>query len=267
MDCPQVNEHLPEYLSGTLEPPARLEIEDHLTACSRCRTEAGELDELWSDLDTIRPAAPSAEARVRFDAMLQAFSAGRASNETTGIGAGRWWPRRPGGHVAAAVMLLAAGTIMGFALQPPAGPSSAAGSLVSLEQEVRTLQQLVALSMLDQRSASQRLQGVGWSSLIDQPDEHVLSTLIDTLNFDPNINVRLAVVGVLGQFADTPVVREGIVQSLPMQQSPMIQVALIDLLVRLHDQRSADIFERLVADDMVDATVRERAAWGLDQLG
>ncbi len=267
MECSQVNEHLPEYLSGTLEPPARIEIEAHWKACSKCRTEAEELDELWSDLEAIRTEAPSAEARVRFDAMLQAFGEGLASNEMGGKDAGRRWPPQPVWQIAAALMLLAAGTIMGFTLQPPAGPAPVGGSLASLEQEVRTLEQLVALSMLDQRSASQRLQGVGWSSRIDRPDEEVLSTLIDTLNYDPNINVRLAAVGVLGQFAETPMVREGVVQSLPMQQSPMIQVALIDLLVRLHDQRSAEIFEQLVADEMVDATVRERAAWGLEQLG
>ncbi len=262
MDCAQVTEHLPEYLSGTLDAPARLAMETHRESCPRCRAEIHELAALWSDLETVRTEASPAGARVRFDAMLQAFEEGRAANDPP---VGRRSPQRLG-QVAAALLLTLAGAITGYTLRSPE-PGAVNGNLASLEEEVRALQQLVALSLLDQRSASQRLQGVGWSSRIDQPNEEVLSTLIDTMNHDPNVNVRLAAVGVLGQFADTAIVREGMVRSLPVQQSPMIQLALIDLLVQLHDPRSPEIFERLAADEMADATVRERAAWALEQLG
>ena len=56
------------------------------------------------------------------------------------------------------------------------------------------MRQLVTLSLLQQQSAGDRLQGVNWSYRVEQPDTAVLAALLTTVNHDPNVNVRLAAV-------------------------------------------------------------------------
>jgi hypothetical protein len=100
-----------------------------------------------------------------------------------------------------------------------------------LREEVRHTRQLVALSLLQQQSASERLKGVDWSNRMTRPDPQVLSALLHTVNYDQNVNVRLAALDALHQSANNEMVRRGLVESLDRQTSPLVQIALIDLLV------------------------------------
>jgi hypothetical protein len=51
------------------------------------------------------------------------------------------------------------------------------------------------------------------------------------------------------------------------QMSPLVQIALIDFLVKTNERQSAPTLRRLAQDPRVNDAVRSRAAWGLQQLG
>jgi hypothetical protein len=53
---------------------------------------------------------------------------------------------------------------------------------------------------------------------------------------------------------------------LQTTQSPMVQVALIDLLVDLHDKSAVPQFKRFQQDPNVNPTVKKRVDWGIQQL-
>jgi hypothetical protein len=53
---------------------------------------------------------------------------------------------------------------------------------------------------------------------------------------------------------------------LQPQQSPLVQVALIDLMVDLRDTTMVDRLRQFERDPNVNPTVRQRAAWGVKQL-
>ena len=129
------------------------------------------------------------------------------------------------------------------------------------------MRQMVALSLLQQQSASERLKGVSWSNQLDQPGAEVLSALLDTLMHDPNVNVRLASIDALKRFGATQSVRRGVLQALEEQESPLVQIALIDFMVKTNERESVETLRRLAQDPHVNETVRARAAWGLQQLG
>ena len=46
----------------------------------------------------------------------------------------------------------------------------------------------------------------------------------------------------------------------------MVQVALIDLLVDLHDKSAVPQFRKFQQDPKVDPTVKKRVDWGIQQL-
>src|SRR5678810_726677 len=100
------------------------------------------------------------------------------------------------------------------------------------------MRQMVALSLMQQQSASERLKGVNWSYQLQQPGNDVLRALLDTLIHDSNVNARLATVDALRQFGDKPVVRRGLIDAMTRGDSPMVRVALIDLAVDLQEKES-----------------------------
>ena len=108
------------------------------------------------------------------------------------------------------------------------------------------MRQQVALSMLSQPSASDRIQGVGYSAEVKNPNDTTLAALFKAVDSDPNPNVRLAAVDALYLFRDRPGVRESLVKSLSVQSYPLVQVALIDFLVEVRETRAIDALKKLI---------------------
>ena len=136
----------------------------------------------------------------------------------------------------------------------------------ALQAELAATRQTVALSMLQQQSASQRLEGVSWSTRLPEPDPKVMGALMHTVRFDNSVDVRLAALDAVSRYADRPEVRRELVDVLQTTQSPMVQVALIDLLVDLHDKSAVSQFKKFQQDPSVNPTVKKRVDWGIQQL-
>ena len=71
--------------------------------------------------------------------------------------------------------------------------------MAQLRGQVENLRQMVALSMLQQQSPSARMRGVTYSEKIAQPDPQVLDALLQAVNHDSNVNVRLSAVDALAE--------------------------------------------------------------------
>jgi hypothetical protein len=128
------------------------------------------------------------------------------------------------------------------------------------------MRQMVALSLMQQQSAGERLRGVSWAYRVESSDTEVLSALLSTVNNDQSVNVRMAAVEALHAFGASPVTRTAIVQSIPKQTSPLVQIALIDLLVDLKVTDATPALKQRSLDPAVDASVRERAKAALGKL-
>ena len=266
MTCDQTKPLFADYWAGTLADKDELELEAHLGACEVCRTELERLGILWRDLERIpqRELAPepSPKLRDRFYETLAAYRHGAAAGmKRPTPGAASW---RGVWQIAAGVALLLGGVSIGYGVRSSQAPASA--ELAQLRSEVNGMRQLVALSLMQQQSASERLRGVSWAYRVEPSDREVLTALLDTMNHDPNVNVRLAAVDALHPFGESPFTREAVTQALPRQTAPIVQVALIDLLVDLKEKEASRELERMAADNSADAGVRERARWALEKL-
>ena len=244
-------------------------IESHLASCSRCRNELESLGALWNRLGALPAENPSPAMRVSFQAMLEGYEAGlgltpRGSAARTGTSWVRSWFRPAlAFQFGFAVVLLIAGALAGHFLSTR---QTDTGEIAQLRTEVHNMRELVTVSLLQQDSASERLQGVSWSRQVHQPDEKVLGALVGAVDHDPSVDVRLAAVDALLRFSDRPSARQGLVQALIRQNSPLVQIALIDALVDLREKGAAESLQKLSSDNDVNQTVRERAKWGLKQL-
>lgn len=266
------------------------EIEEHLAACTACREEAEALGSLWGNLALLEAEAPEAELRERFDALLAAYQAGLAASRLD-AGAGvdptgaaeptersPWWERwlrfSPGGHhsglqLAYGLLALVVGVGLGALLVGRgfiSGGGAGPGDVQALRGEVRALNQLVTLSLLEASSASERLQGVSYGSRLDRPDRDVVSALVHAATADPNVNVRLAAIEALAPVASQPRVLSPLVEALPRQDSPMVQVALVDLLLSSDGETARRACTELLEDPSVNPDVQRHVRERLSAL-
>lgn len=279
MRCERARERMAESLAGALQTPAAGELDAHLAACEACAAEWVALRDLWDSLGRLPEEYPGPAMRERFDAMLAAYQAGIAQAslirrpgllEQLSAAWLRCWPRRPAWQFAAAMAVLAVGIGVGrFSAPDSATPPRRAGAnteLARLRNEVHEMRQLVALSLLQQQSASQRLEGVNWSVRVEPNDTEVLSALLRTVNTDGNVNVRLAAVDALRYFGDSPVARRGLAQALSRQQSPLVQIALIDTISELRDRQALPEIRAILNHCSTDENVRQRAQAALVRI-
>lgn len=271
MKCERIPELLPDYLEGNLNHEQDDQIEAHLELCAECREEVT----TWRELAMLPQEQPGPRGRVRFKAMLDAYLEGRGANAAPvvesqknlrGWGVTYWFGSRAAGAtaaVAAAVALLAIGFFSGTYVNKPKGPSP---EVAALQTELTSMKQMVVLSMLQQQSAGERLQGVTFSTREHEADPRVLSALLRTLRYDSSVDVRLAALDALTRHGNQPQVRNGLMEALQGQQSPLVQVGLIDFLVESRDTTARQQLESLKLRPNLNPSVRERADWAISKL-
>jgi len=283
MDCERIREQLPECLAGRLDKAAREAVIEHLETCSGCRAELAQLGVVWRGLEklTAPELRPEEERgmRDRFAERLAAFQAGLEQGRALASEQNRsvkqpalgWLGAlgsRPAWQFAMALGLVAIGVWGGRYLAAPGRENAPASpDVAQLQGQVESLRQLVTLSLLEQQSPSARLQGVTYAYQMSQPDTQVEQALLHAVDHDANVNVRLSAVDALQKYAADPNVRRALVDAVPVQDSPLVQVALIDLLVQLKDRDSATALRALAHNAEADEAVRQRASWAMERLG
>ncbi len=78
----------------------------------------------------------------------------------------------------------------------------------NLNTEINSMKAMMVLTLLDQSSSFDRLKAVSLSTGIDNRDQRVIAALFQTLNNDPNVNVRLAALEALSKRGQDPMVRK-----------------------------------------------------------
>ncbi|MEM1323763.1 MAG: HEAT repeat domain-containing protein [Bacteroidota bacterium] len=159
--------------------------------------------------------------------------------------------------------LLVFGLALGLWLRPATGDNQQIGQLSA---EVQQMKEMMMLTMLDKPSSSERLKAVSMSQDINEASEAVVNALFRTLNQDKNVNVRLATIEALSNYADSPSTRQRLIKSIRFQDSPLVQMALAELMVRMQERGSIDALEQLLGRDNVPEEVKTKIKSSIDIL-
>ena len=256
MSCDNTTELLMDRLKGQLAEADEQRLAAHLASCAACHAEAALLTSVWDQLGTLDDDVPHERLRARFHAGLAAYEA-RASRHWTERFLDSWWPKQPALQFGLAAALALVGVLVGQQL-----PSLVDGEVAALRAEVRT----VGLALLDHQSASERLLGIEWSQRAARTPE-VVNALLERVQYDPNLSVRLAAVDALRSDLGRPEVSAGLALALEKQDSPLIQVAVTDALLATGSGGGIDAVRRMLNRTELDPTVRDYLQTALSEAG
>jgi len=259
-DCEEYRERLADWHMGRLDTTAAAELEQHLNTCADCREALAATSFVLDSIDNLQDPEPPVRVKADFRAMLDDFKAA----EKKKVSVGRIWSSlsRPRLSLAYGMVILLC--IGGAYLL---GRSNKQGQeMQELHARVHEQKQTMMLAMLDNPLASERMKAVNYTSDLKEVDKRVIDALLATLNNDPNVNVRLSTVEALAALGNHPEVRTGLIKSITTQDSPIIQLAIADVMVKLQEKRSLDSFKELLKQKGLDDEVRQKVKETMTKL-
>jgi len=261
MECKEYREQLTSLLSGTISEELKLKIESHLDVCAECREEFEALQKVWFLMGELEQPEPSANMHAGFKSALADYRKELSESKNP---PGNWIDKlreflsiqvQP--RLAYSILLIAIGLLGGYFLRQPQQQAVAYNQQIdSLSSQISEMKQVLMFSLLQDPSASQRIRAVSYTEEITNVDVKVIDALLTTLNEDPNVNVRLATLEALTRLADNPRVREGLVHSIEQQDSPIMQLAIADIMVKLQEKRSVKSLQRLLNKKDINEKVK-----------
>lgn len=168
------------------------------------------------------------------------------------------------GKLAYGFVLLALGVVLGLNAGPEKNKENE--KLVALTAEMQQLKKMMMLTLLEQPTATERLKAVNLTADLEQADDKVIKSLLQTLNHDPSVNVRLASIEALYQHAKNPVARAGLVSAINQQESPLVQLALADVMVAMQEKASVKPLKQLLKQKGLNQAVKDKVEESLQIL-
>jgi hypothetical protein len=271
MNCEQYEQKLIGLLNNELSPSEAAALNDHLAECAGCRQELAGLQQVWQIVSEIETPEPSAHMREKFQAMLDTYQVALQEEKQ-----GAWhrigdqfanlWQWQPRWPLAYSLVVVLIGFGLGYLLFYKGEGGKQEKQLAALTSQVHELKQTMMLALLENPSASERIKGVSYTSEIKHADKEVIDALLATLNNDPNVNVRLSTLDVLSHLAGHPEVRAGLIRSIAQQDSPVMQLAIADVMLKLQEKRSIKSFQELLKQKGLNPGVRDKIKQTITQL-
>ncbi|MEX2233764.1 MAG: hypothetical protein WD824_16485 [Cyclobacteriaceae bacterium] len=252
-----------DYIDNNLNAVDRHMIEQELLQNADARRLYEELKEVIQAMEQSAPLLPSSMLRKNFDKVL--------NEEITASSRRRTIFFQPAFYrVAAAVALMILSGAIGFWINKN---NEQQNRLAAIEKEMEATRKQLAdtkqmmLGLLDNdQSASQRIKGVNVAMEFSNADDEIVKVLLETLQSDPNTNVRLAALDALAKFKQDPVVRKGLIDALSKQRDPMVQITLIQLMVEMKEKGVVKNLQQIVDDVSTIQAVKDEAYSGILKL-
>jgi len=250
-----VQELFPEYLDNLLSETQKKSVEAHLKECISCSQELDDLKNIFKAFDNENVNTPSNEIRTNFFEQIELEKQNNTkvvSLDTNPKQKKTNWTN----HllkIAASVLLLAGAYFFGQQQQEQISDKE----IAQLANESQTFKQTAMLSLMGNKSASKRIQGVNFIEEFTEPDEAIVSALEDRMLHDENTNVRRTAVEVLSEFTASETVKNSFIKALQTEKDPGIQITIIHVLGKIQEKKAAGAMQYLLEQDDTQPYVKD----------
>jgi uncharacterized protein with NAD-binding domain and iron-sulfur cluster len=259
MEESKMKELMIDYLEGNLTGELNEFVAKHIEKDEMWQSEVEKLKELIELMGNSKELSPDPSMKDEFEQMLAAEM--KAAPEMPATKTIYWNSPKMWMQIAASITILTLGVLVGSKLTS----STEQDELMALRQEMEATKSLV-LASLQNQSASSRINAVNVSYQMSGMDDEIVDALIQTMNTDDNANVRLAAVDALSEFSDEEKVRKALIDGLSTQDKAVVQIALINLMVRLKEDRAIEPLKKIIEDNNSIETVKDEAHFGVFKL-
>jgi hypothetical protein len=172
------------------------------------------------------------------------------------------WP-----ELAPKLALASVTLILGIAIGYFAKPSASSAEQIGLLRiQVAEMKEMMMLSLLEKESATERLKAVSLTSEMSEASTKVTMALLKTLNQDENVNVRLSALEALKPYVSNSDVRKELIRSIARQESPLVQVALAELMAEFQVKSSVKELQKIMQSEKTPADVKTKIKQSIDVL-
>jgi hypothetical protein len=258
MEKKQREELIAKYNEGLADPSEVKRIEQLIESGEIDLIELRELADLDHHIQKMESPSPSMNLDDQFYAALAHEK--KAMKIESSFSWPSWsiiFPRLAFGAV-----LIFVGFSVGYFVQSPLEKREVS----QLTEEVGELKEMMMLSLLEKESASQRLKAVSLTSEMNQASEKVTNALFTTLNHDENVNVRLAALDALKSYSKESTVRAKLIESINIQDSPLVQMALAELMVSIQEKKSVEALKQVLQRDKTPKEVKSKISESIKVL-
>lgn len=254
-------EKMMDYINGELPENEKQAFEERLASDANFRAAYEEEKALWNLMGKIE--APVADERIksRFMDTLQVYKEAAVPRPGFLSRLQELWSFQPQLKMAYALLLLCTGLGTGLYINKK-NPAE----MARMSSEISEMKQMMVLSLIENPSATERIRAVSLTNEIRNVDDQVIEALLSTLNHDPNDNVRLMTLEALTELADNPKVREGLVQSIVSQTSPIMQSAMADVMLKLQEKKSVKPLKKMLDRDDLNSTVKDKLEQTIQEI-
>jgi hypothetical protein len=249
MEQNKIDELVAKYNEGLTDPSEVQQLERLIEEGLVQLTQLRSLDRLEERLLAVESPATSLAMDDKFYAMLSKQKKKETTSYTFSMPSWSWLAPRLAFSVALVVIGFAGGSLM---------TKNQTSDVEQLTAQVASLKETMMLALLEKESATDRLKAVSLTTEMDQVSQKVTQALFQTLNNDPNVNVRLAALEALTPYSKDSKVRAELVRSIGKQEASLVQVALAELMGMLQEKKSVTEFDKILRDDRTPVEVKNK---------
>lgn len=277
MKCDDIQILLPDFEDGVLNAAESARVREHLQTCPVCAREAEAQRRLSLVLRTGSAPQPGPRLNATFQTWLESEREAASFRTRELVQPRVSWLRSlmgfPGASALAACVLFVAGLAVGVRVLPSSPATTTATArddamvqeIARLREQVESMNQAVTWSVLQQGSTSDRLQTV-LATNTAPVGAQTLNELLGLVAYDPSATVRQNAVAALSRYAQDATVRRAVATALPRENSPVVQLAMIDLLAATRDPDAADALANFARSDTPNTVVRDAASYALTRM-
>ncbi len=269
MDYNEFKRLITDYVLDKLSSEKQEEFEHFISDNPQFLSEVDGLKFIVNKINNSEIPEPTEKMDAEFYDLLRAYKEKNASSNNSFIKTIKFYfsttnNSRLIGQMLYSLAILTVGLFIGYKLNFTT--NSNLDTINYAIAETEKVRSKLVLELIEQPSASKRLQAVNEANKLTNATEIVIKALFTTLNNDTNVNVRLAAIESLTKYAKNPTVREDLVKSIIKQESPLVQISLADLMVALQEKTSINSMEKLLEQPNIDSTVKQKIKESIQEI-
>lgn len=256
MRCEKFETYIIDYIDHNLDKSMVNDIEEHLRSCGKCKSVLEQYKSLLHTISQTKQEEPDNSLRMDFYNNLKERK-DRATSKFWNISFVQ---------IAASIFLLISGAFIGHTIENGFKAGSQVDQIDKLQMEIGAMKEVLLFTLLDEESPSQRIKAIRYTEGIHNPDSNIIHVLINTLNNDKNVNVRVVAAYSLATYSNDIAVRDSLISSLEKQTDPIIQVILMNILSENKETRAIETMRKLISNEKTIFEVKDIAEKSINKM-